>query len=276
MQAAQSPEGTPRVLGDAIHSSKSIEHLATRSEHAVTPSTSPVAMNGAPGGPPLTTRRPAELSIPPLNAPHDLQSVDGDSADPLLKTPTLNAPPSPSLYRPAPDYVDPLVTLAPTPASLSALVCRANADQVAALRPSLRLGAQQPITESKVREVFTAAYLRAASSGDSDLLEWMLAKPSGSPSLTAVPTRPSPRLGSASATPKIGSAQTQERTLKPGEAKGWIDLDAKDPDGSPAIVLAAAFGHTEAVRAIIDGCGSACIDAKDACALSLSIRLHSV
>lgn len=232
------------------------------------------AMTPARAGPvdaaPLPPRRPTDLRIPPAVVSAGEAEANGDADDPLLKTPTLGAPPSPSLYRPDPDYVDPLVTLAPTPASLSALVYSRGEDG-RQLRPSM----QQVVTEPKLREVFTRAYLRAASSGDGDLLEWLLAKPSASPSLTAVPARPSPRVGALS-TPRIGTIGSPplpppQRILKPGEAKKWIDLDAKDDDGSPAVVLAAAFGHTEAIRAIIDGCGRGCIDSKDACALSLAL-----
>ncbi|POW00832.1 hypothetical protein PSTT_12863 [Puccinia striiformis] len=42
---------------------------------------------------------------------------------------------------------------------------------------------------------------------------------------------------------------------QPGQARQWIDLEARDEDGSPAIILAATFGHAEAVRAIVDGLG---------------------
>lgn len=173
-----------------------------------------------------------------------------ESPPPLdeLKTPTL--PPSPSLYRPAEDYVDPLIALAPTPANLSALALSASASL-------------SRVSEAKTREIFTKAYLRAASSGDADLLEWLLAKPPLANRFTALPPRSSPR---PDTTPRGEGTSTlmPERLLRPGEARRWIDLDAKDDDGTPAIVLAAAFGHTESVRAILDGCGESVVEQRDA------------
>jgi hypothetical protein len=32
----------------------------------------------------------------------------------------------------------------------------------------------------------------------------------------------------------------------------WVDLDGRDQEGNPALVLAVAFGHAEAVRILVE------------------------
>ncbi|POW20678.1 hypothetical protein PSHT_03274 [Puccinia striiformis] len=129
------------------------------------------------------------------------------------------------MLSPDPEYIDPLIALAPTTTNLSKL----------AANP------QPPL----IRHVFTTAYLRAASTGDSDLLEWLLSSNNNSYSPRETPA-------------------TASNILKPGQARQWIDLEARDEDGSPAIILAATFGHAEAVRAIVDGLGDQVVDRRDA------------
>ncbi|KAA1064346.1 hypothetical protein PGTUg99_017613 [Puccinia graminis f. sp. tritici] len=137
---------------------------------------------------------------------------------------------------PDPNYIDPLIALAPTPTNLSRLATTATA---AATTDKL----------IQIKQVFTNAYLRAASTGDSDLLEWLLNKTT---TANEHPLSPSP------------SSSHHITLLKPGQARQWIDLEARDEDGSPAIILAAAFGHAEAVRAIVDGLGDQVVDRRDA------------
>ncbi|KAI9603314.1 hypothetical protein H4Q26_002633 [Puccinia striiformis f. sp. tritici PST-130] len=130
------------------------------------------------------------------------------------------------MLSPDPEYIDPLIALAPTTTNLSKL-------------------AANPQPHPLIRHVFTTAYLRAASTGDSDLLEWLLSSNNNSYSPRETPA-------------------TASNILKPGQARQWIDLEARDEDGSPAIILAATFGHAEAVRAIVDGLGDQVVDRRDA------------
>ncbi|KAG0152460.1 hypothetical protein CROQUDRAFT_667314 [Cronartium quercuum f. sp. fusiforme G11] len=152
---------------------------------------------------------------------------------------------------PDPNYIDPLISLAPTPRHLSNLVRSANSNP------------NSP-HHSRLPQVFTAAFLVAASSGDSDLIEWLLAKPESDNTLTALP-RHSPRHPSTASLPNPStSSLVTGALLKPGEARQLVNLDATDEDGTPPIILAAAFGHAEAVRAIVDGIGGEVIDSRDA------------
>ncbi|WAQ87125.1 hypothetical protein PtA15_8A26 [Puccinia triticina] len=127
------------------------------------------------------------------------------------------------------DYIDPLIALAPTPANLSRLAANQNHHE-------------------QISRVFTTAYLRAASTGDSDLLEWLL----------------STNRQQQTTPPDGQTTTTTSPILRQGQPRQWIELDARDEDGSPAIILAAAFGHAEAVRAIVDGLGDQVVDRRDA------------
>ncbi|KWU41224.1 hypothetical protein RHOSPDRAFT_12581, partial [Rhodotorula sp. JG-1b] len=77
------------------------------------------------------------------------------------------------------------------------------------------LTATSPLSPDQKRILFTAVYLRAASSGNSDLLEWLVSLPDW-------------------------------------VARKWVDLDGRDQEGNPALVLAVAFGHAEAVRILVE------------------------
>ncbi|CAH7687173.1 hypothetical protein PPACK8108_LOCUS21912 [Phakopsora pachyrhizi] len=170
-------------------------------------------------------------------------------------------------YQPDPAYIDPLIALAPTPHNLSRLVNNHQQQQQ-----------QQPTSSSSpddsIRRVFTSAFLRASSIGDSDLLEWLLAKPSHSHNHVEhclSPPPPHSTLRSINTQKPINSNSDQKPSLSstvsnllpPGRAREWVDLDARDEDQSPAIVLAAAFGHPESVRALVDGIGGDVVDSRD-------------
>lgn len=155
---------------------------------------------------------------------------------------------------PDPSYIDPLIALAPTPSNLSTLAL-----SLLNPRPSSVIDLQS------VTQVFTSAYLRAASSGDSDLIEWLLAKPESPYHLTSLP-RHAPRHShqpdpSSSSTVSLISSPN---LLHPGQPRSYVNVDTTDEDGTPPIILAAAFGHPEAVRAIVDGIGGDVVDSRDA------------
>ena len=86
-----------------------------------------------------------------------------------------------------------------------------------------RIIAAQDIDTQSKRTILTNAYLQAASSGNVDLLEWLLQRP-GSPSSSRLDRHP----------------------------LTYFDIDARDSDGCPAIVAATAFGHSEAVRVLVE------------------------
>ncbi|EGG10800.1 uncharacterized protein MELLADRAFT_76831 [Melampsora larici-populina 98AG31] len=147
---------------------------------------------------------------------------------------------------PDPSYIDPLIALAPTPINLSNLV------------HSIHL---HSIQENQVKEVFNSAYLSAASSGDSDLIEWLLSKDHDHHHLTSIPNHltrhPRHNLSNQS------TSNLTHSILKPGEPRKYLNLNLTDQDGTPPIILAAAFGHPEAVRAIVDGIGGNVVDSRD-------------
>ncbi|PLW13821.1 hypothetical protein PCANC_19394 [Puccinia coronata f. sp. avenae] len=174
-----------------------------------------------------------------------------------------------SLTEPDAAYIDPLILLAPTAINLS------------------KLAGELLRTENlaQIQQVFTAAYLKGASTGDSDLLEWLLAthnhqqynnnknnnnNNNNNNSNNKIQTikeetdSNSDSGSSVSSSSHHSNKHAETISLKPGQPRQWIDLEARDEDGSPAIILAAAFGHAEAVRAIVDGLGDQVVDRRDA------------
>lgn len=90
-------------------------------------------------------------------------------------------------------------------------------DLLSTLAPSAQglhaLLIDESISQGVKRDSVTRAVLRASTSGDGDLLEWLLATSS---------------------------------------TKQLVEFEAVDPDGSPALVLAACFGFGDAVRLLVE------------------------
>jgi len=94
------------------------------------------------------------------------------------------------------------------------------------------------LDEDHKRKTVTQAFLKAASSGNSELLEWLLA-----------PANP---------------------------ARRFLDAEARDSDGTPAIILAAVFGHGDVIRVLSEhGADINATDAKGWSALHWSITSGS-
>ncbi|KAK9894291.1 hypothetical protein P389DRAFT_163384 [Cystobasidium minutum MCA 4210] len=91
-------------------------------------------------------------------------------------------------------------------------------------------------TEEEKRAKIHSTFIQAVPAGQLELLEWLL-----STQLEGSPT-----------------ASSSSRTLN---STSRLDVDTKDDNDTPAIVLAAVFGHGEAVRMLIDA--GADIDAAD-------------
>lgn len=114
-----------------------------------------------------------------------------------------------------------------------------------ALAPSpARLQAMLDIseyTEDIKRAKVHSTFIQAVSAGQLELLEWLLATQLQATRRMA---------GTADDTDSGGAAQTPR-----------LDINSKDDNGTPAIVLAAVFGHGEVVRLLIEA--GADIDAAD-------------
>ncbi|KAH9810393.1 hypothetical protein DFH28DRAFT_985825 [Melampsora americana] len=178
-----------------------------------------------------------EISLETINQEQSTSSPSSPSP-----SPSSNLQLHPTLI-PDPSYIDPLIALAPTPLNLSNLVHSIN---------------HHSIQADQVKEVFNSAYLSAASSGDSDLIEWLLSKHNDHHHhLTSIPHHLTRHRQSNQ------SNLTTTSILKPGEPRQYLNLNLTDQDGTPPIILAAAFGHPEAVRAIVDGIGGNVVDSRD-------------
>lgn len=128
-----------------------------------------------------------------------------------------------------------------------------------------------PLSPDQKRVLFTAVYLRAASSGNSDLLEWLVSLPHD-PLLSSAENAANAKRFSLSRAQKREShlsmagssaAAADENNaggarlgvdddLQDWVARKWVDLDGCDHEGNPALVLAVAFGHAEAVRILVE------------------------
>lgn len=92
-------------------------------------------------------------------------------------------------------------------------------------------------TEDQKRAKIHSTFIQAVSAGQLELLEWLL----------------STQLANSSRADNKGSTPTAESAR--------LDVNAKDDNATPAIVLAAVFGHGEAVRMLLDA--GADVDAAD-------------
>jgi hypothetical protein len=160
---------------------------------------------------------------------------------------------------PAPQHrTEPCISPAPP------LPCRAPTDLAQYLTDA------SPLSPDQKRVLFTAVYLRAASSGNSDLLEWLVSLPLD-PLLSSAENAANAKRFSLSRAQKreshlsmtgssaegevsVGSARLVgvDDDLQDWVARKWVDLDGRDQEGNPALVLAVAFGHAEAVRILVE------------------------
>lgn len=129
-----------------------------------------------------------------------------------------------------------------------------------------------PLSPDQKLVLFTAVYLRAASTGHSDLLEWLLSLPPDPQlstaenaanakrfSLSRARKRESQLSSAPGAVLPMGGYSSGGTTpegvdddLQDWVARKWVDLDGRDEEGNPALVLAVAFGHAEAVRLLVE------------------------
>ncbi|GAA5856383.1 hypothetical protein JCM8547_008716 [Rhodosporidiobolus lusitaniae] len=131
-----------------------------------------------------------------------------------------------------------------------------NPPQPSDLRPYL--APTSPLSSSEKRSLLTATYLRAASSGNADTLEWLLALPSD-PSLTSLENAQAARRFSLTAAQMAngltglgGEGEKQKKELPDDCPRKWVDLEATDEEGNTALGLCVALGHAEAVRVLVE------------------------
>lgn len=109
-------------------------------------------------------------------------------------------------------------------------------------------------TSEEKRALFTSVYLNAASTGQSDTLDWLLSIPDA------------PRAASILAKSRsgFGTQRSEElEELSDSTPKKWVDLEALDADGRPALVTAVSLGNTDCVGILIEA--GVEIDAQDKC-----------
>ena len=113
-----------------------------------------------------------------------------------------------------------------------------------------------PLSNLEKRELFTATYLKAASAGHADTLEWLLSVPEST--LQSFSVAAAQRRFSASSL----SSHSRTSSLQPADEadafpenapRKWIDVEATDEDGNTALGLCVALGHAEGVRVLVEG-----------------------
>ncbi|SCV72587.1 BQ2448_4124 [Microbotryum intermedium] len=122
------------------------------------------------------------------------------------------------------------------------------------------LAESSPLTSTEKRTLFTSCFLRASSANNHDTLEWLLSIPRD-PTLSHAENAANHRrrfsaagniaLESLAATTSPHQEETQN--LPDDAPRKWVDLEAVDQGGNTALVLAAALGHSESVRTLVEG-----------------------
>ncbi|KDE08749.1 hypothetical protein MVLG_01203 [Microbotryum lychnidis-dioicae p1A1 Lamole] len=117
-----------------------------------------------------------------------------------------------------------------------------------------------PLTPTEKRTLFTSCFLRAASANNHDTLEWLLSIPRD-PTLSHAANAANHRrrfsaagniaLESLAATTSLHLDETHN--LPDDAPRKWVDIEAVDQGGNTALVLAAALGHSESVRTLVEG-----------------------
>ncbi|GAA5895064.1 uncharacterized protein JCM6883_002308 [Sporobolomyces salmoneus] len=123
-----------------------------------------------------------------------------------------------------------------------------------------------PLSSIEKRNLFTSTYLRAASAGNSETLEWLLSIPPD-PSLSSQQNAANARRFSLTAaqlnnadidglpfhSPPLGTEQVKKQEeLSDLAPRKWVDLEATDEEGNTALGLCVALGHSEAVRVLVE------------------------
>jgi len=123
-----------------------------------------------------------------------------------------------------------------------------------------------PLSSTEKRKLFTSVYLRSASAGNSDTLEWLLSIPPD-PQLTSQQNAAAARRfsltaaqlnnmmdGLAFGSPPLGAEEVKKQSELSDQApRKWVDLEAIDEEGNTALGLCVALGHAEAVRVLVEG-----------------------
>lgn len=182
--------------------------------------------NNTPYSPPYRTQRLGSVPPPPLPSKSPNKSVGPDYGFPIASTSKITTKTTNKLI--PPDLND--LPLAPLPQHLDPF-----------------LSTLSPLTPEAKKELFTSVYLRSASSGNSDTLEWLLSIPNlPSSSSSSNPVR---RASVASMTP----GEFNQEDLDDSIARKWVDLERRDEEGNTALGLCVALGHAEGVRVLIEG-----------------------
>ncbi|BGO98269.1 hypothetical protein NBRC10513v2_002661 [Rhodotorula toruloides] len=123
------------------------------------------------------------------------------------------------------------------------------------------LSPSSPLSPTDKRQLFTSVFLRSASAGNADTLEWLLSLPVD-PSLSTAENAAAQRRFSLTAATlnnveMLGDAFSEGRApdleLSDEAPRKWVDLEAQDEEENPALVLCVAFGHAECVRVLVEG-----------------------
>ncbi|BGP13126.1 hypothetical protein JCM10213v2_001045 [Rhodosporidiobolus nylandii] len=122
------------------------------------------------------------------------------------------------------------------------------------------LSPSSPLSPSEKRALLTSVYLRAASAGNADTLEWLLSLPPD-PALSSAANAAAARrfsltaaqlANSPSSPGGAGSGVQGESELPDAAPRKWVDLEARDEEGNTALGLCVALGHAEAVRVLVE------------------------
>lgn len=126
------------------------------------------------------------------------------------------------------------------------------------------LSSHSTLSSQQKIDLFSTVYINAASSGQSDTLEW----------LTAWPTSSSASTPTSSSTAAAAAAATIHRQLADTIPRKWVDLERTDEEGSPALVLCVALGHAEGVRTLVEA--GVHINAVDKCKVTHTHTTYSL
>lgn len=173
----------------------------------------------------------------------------------LEPPPAVPPSPSPRASRPSDLELDPgQRRRIPASASLSSISDIPLAPLPHHLAPFLEPGST--LSSADKRDLFTSTYLRSASSGNADTLEWLLSVPEdnpGSSSAAAAARRfSSSSLSSHSPSSSLSLSPGFE-VLPDAAPRKWVNVDAVDDDGNTALGLCVALGHAEGVRVLVEG-----------------------
>lgn len=107
-----------------------------------------------------------------------------------------------------------------------------------------------PLNPSEKRQLFTSTYLRCSSSGNADVLEWLLALPQDPTLSSQANAAAQRRRMSLASVSDFG--EREEVVLEDHVPRKWVDLETRDEEGNTALGLCTALGHAEGVRVIVE------------------------